>query len=98
MPTNADHVTKTAWASVRPEDAQVGRIIHNYMPRYSVSALDKQGQPTPDHGWSEWTGLHVEAKIIEIGAHWSDQTHGCSGYHVRVQFEVPEQYANREFV
>lgn len=91
-------IIKTGLTLVRPEDAIVGRTIHNYQPRYAVPVLDKQGQPVP--GWSsnELLGLHVDATIIEIGAHRSDQPHGQSGYNVRVQFEVPEQYAGMEFV
>jgi hypothetical protein len=91
-------LTKTGWTLVRPEDAIVGRTLHRYQPRQTVPVLDKQGQPVP--GWSsnELLGLYVDATIIEIGAHRSDQSHGQSGDHVRVQFEVPEQYAGMEFV
>ena len=91
-------VTKTGWTLVRPEDAIVGRTIHNYQPRYAVPVLDKQGQPVPGWGSNEALGLYVDATIIEIGALGSDPPQGQSGYNVRVQFEVPERYAGAGFV
>ena len=85
-------VTKTGWASVRPESAIVGRRILNYRPR--LRGYDAAGEPLCD----AWIGIFVPAAIVEIGARWSDALHRRCGYHVRVEFQVPAEYANVEFV
>ena len=82
----AKTVTKTGWASVRPEDAFVGRIIQNYPPRVREYERDNRGEVIPEL-WSDvWIGLFVPATIIEIGTHGSDKLHSQSEYSVRVQF------------
>jgi hypothetical protein len=45
-----------------------------------------------------WIGMFVPATIVEIGPRWSDALDRRSGYHVRVEFQVPTEYANVEFV
>lgn len=43
-----------------------------------------------------WTGHLVYAEIVSIGAHWSDQPHGQSGWHCELEFECPEYLAAKE--
>lgn len=94
----AKTVTKTRWASVRTEDAFVGRIIQNYQPRVREYERDNRGEIIPEL-WSDvWTGLLVPATIIEIGTHGTGAANCTvkagilSGFNSRFRQRTPTRY------